>query len=162
MKKFLYLRIVAIVTLVAIITYIAFIVYFWLTRISSSNWYIPALSLTVLALLASHSIIVLFIYHKYYPDKEINKAAMTYYRLSVICCWILNGLLLLSIVITMAIAMTFEQSPDPVLSGKRPEYSFHLYTFLSAIIIGVQLIGGQRMLKTIRQNARHQLENSFT
>jgi len=104
------------------------------------------------AIMISHNILSLTIYGKCYPDQEIPKVVSVLYRISEVGCWlclliILGGLIL-------------------VLFDSDQKFTIGIYTitsigFILIVLFVIQIIGGRRLVNTIKRNIRKQLENSF-
>jgi hypothetical protein len=102
----------------------------------------------VLLLCAFPSSSILFIYTRYYPDKDIPGNVMIANRIGNGIAWFCALIVLLA-----AISMLALENEVDYLSA----FICALYALLTV----VQLIMGTRLIKTIRQNARLNLENSF-
>lgn len=148
MKKFLYLRITAFIIIVGIVALLAFSIYFWIGHFNIKFWYRTALVLVIFAMFACQSVLILFIFRNYYPDKEISRTYKVCYHVSAIYSIIWSLVFIGGTVYDVAKSYKMDTISMLVLS-------------VSIITTFIQFFGGRRLLKTIRRNARQQLENSF-
>lgn len=151
MKRFLYLRIVTIISLVLSISCMILIVFNWSKWNFKMEWYKFLLDESPVVPFCLHGITLIFIYQKFYPDKELPKGIVLFFNIVSIICLILLGLLLFSIL--WVIYMKISTVRNTVLL---------VLVFVVILLQVIQIIGGRHMIKTIRQNVRKQLENSFT
>ena len=157
MKHFLYLRIVATVILVAFLSYMIYFISHYSVNIIRDDWKMLALNEFMFALFTTNSLSVLFMYYKYYPDKEIPKAAIRFYWFSfVVAC--LCFAFMMFIFFSMLI---YEMNGgDDGLAGNERHWQM-VITLIIEVLLIVQLTGSRRMIRTIRKNVRQRLENSF-
>jgi hypothetical protein len=97
-----------------------------------------------------HSSSVLYIHHRCYPDKELSRATDLFYRITSYGCGTICFIFLIVVIV-----MVNDNEKD---SGT---WSFIKVTALLIAVFALQLHGAKQLVKTIRQNARQQLENSF-
>jgi len=139
---------------------VSYMIYFisrYSLNIIRDDWKMLALNEFLFALFTTNSISVLFIYYKYYPDKAIPKASIRFYWFSfVVACTC--AAYMVAIIVSMLI---FESnSMDDGLDDAIRHWQMLSSLIIEGLLI-VQLIGSRRMLRTIHQNVRRQLENSF-
>jgi hypothetical protein len=149
MKKFLYLRITAIIAIMHVTAIMIYIISGWIGHFNYRNWYWLVLNEGLLALFLCQSFLVLFIFRNYYPDNQITKTYKICYHLSATFALIFN--------IFFILAVIFE-----VTNGKPITVVPILVISFMTITTMVQFVGGWRMIKTIQRNALLQLESSFT
>lgn len=128
----------------------------WDRYVQSEELLILLGSEILFAILMSHGVLSLAKYYQYYPDKEIPKTSAIFYRIAEIGCW----LCLFFILIANAGIIFF--SVASYQAAIRQNYPTLIFSFILFSLFLVQIMGGRRMIKTIRENARLQLENSFT
>jgi len=154
MKNFLYLRILAITTCLILVACMIMILTNWKQYLHGGTLNVLIINETILSLMAAHSVIILFIYYRYFPDKEIPKSMHVCYKVSRVVGWICVVFLLVAMVTVLVFSgEDLETEPEGYLT-------IYLCTTLSTLMM-VQLFGGARLVKAIRKNARRQLENSF-
>lgn len=157
MRNFLYLRLVATVTLVTLVSYMVYFPSRYSPLILRLDWMMFALNEGVFALFITNSLSVLFIYYRYYPQKEISKVSIRFYWIS----FVIAILWACSMVFIFFAMLIYEKlGKDDGLAGNERHVQMWLSLAIAGLLV-VQLIGGRRMIKTIRKNARAQLENSF-
>ena len=106
------------------------------------------------AIMMSHNILSITIYIRWYPNQQIPKAASTLYRISEVGCWI-------CLLILLAGLLLYISMPDENRQMTTGIYIVLISCFTLIASFVIQIIGGQRMVKTINRNARLQFENSF-
>jgi L-asparagine transporter-like permease len=157
MKKFLYLRIIAVIT-AAILVFFMFttLMALYIQASNKSLWDLLMYE-AFLLLFISHSTIILYLYKKHYPDIEIPGNTSFWYILSVIAGW-----LAVIFIIFIIIGMSF---PTEKRHGQTNIDRGHLIVLIIISLLGIlliiQLSGAMRMVKTIQKNARQKLEDSF-
>lgn len=110
-------------------------------------------SLIILGLPVLHNLLILFIYRRYYPNREVSKALrILNIILNVICIFDLIVFL-----ITTA-ASTTRAYPN---EDKLQTYIDFTIVALLCITTTIQIIGSFRLIKIVKENAQLQLEDSF-
>jgi L-asparagine transporter-like permease len=155
MKKFLYLRMVAITNCVILALFMVVLLANWREYADGNKLYEFFITGLILTLLALHTGFILFLYYKYYPSSEIPASVTICFRIADTICWICVVLLFL----TLIVLLFFDTGNQAYHT--RGYYTVLIMSVLLSLLIMVQLTGGHRLLKTIRRNARQQLENSF-
>src|SRR5262245_27814256 len=148
MRKFLYVRIAAIISVVVVLTNLTRSVYIFYKYWNFSVWWQFSINLLFIGSFAFNGLILLYLYDRHYPDKIIPTALMRTYRVSYVMAILQCGFSV------FALVMNF-------LEGESTS-TFEVFAFstlLAAYL--VQLIGGKKMVQYIRLNARKQLEDSF-
>jgi hypothetical protein len=99
-----------------------------------------------------HCASVLYIHHRCYPDKELSRATDLFYRITSYGCGTICFLFLIGLFVLMSNGETEKDKNTwfVIIPGA-----------LFIALFAVQLYGGKQLFRTIRQNARAQLENSF-
>lgn len=148
MRRFLYLRILAMIHLVCITCCIAAVVVVITNEKQFSDGGLLITGTVVFLLCAFPSISILFMYTRYYPDKDIPGNVMIANRIGNGIAWFGAFIVLLAAISIL----TMENKAD-----YEPAFICASYALLTV----VQLITGNRLIKTIRRNARLTLVNSF-
>ena len=148
MHNFLYLKVLAAGTMVILVSYMIFI-------LSNGSYYyynnllwLLIMNELVFAVLLNHSFFIFYLFRNYYPDKEVNRGTMLYYRLVMTGAWIVTGLLTLLVILQY-------------LRSATTSYVLIILAILVILFI-IQIKGASRLMHTIRNNARQKLENSFS
>lgn len=153
MKKFLYLRINAIVS---ILTCTAFYFYTMSGDLKSTTAYEMAFaifSLLLFGIPVIHNLLLIHIYRNYYPHKAIGKSLRVWnIILSILCSCIF-----------LICFVTIVTYPDhKVKEEKKVELLMtFILTAVLCITTAIQIIGSFRLIKIVKENARLQLEASF-
>lgn len=100
-----------------------------------------------------HNLFIIFIYRKYYPEKEILKSHKIFNKVLSILC--LLDLLLILLINFSLIMYIIRKIGDQITTNV-----LILFSILSITIV-IQVTGGFRLIKIVRENARLQLEASF-
>lgn len=154
MKKFLYLRIMAITSAVLLAVFMVGMLLSWHNYSKRGELLSFFGSEAIFGILLCHCILSIVIYHKYYPANEIPRIVILFYRLAEVGCW-----LCLLILLGATIALTF--SEDDFITSVKENYRAIIVGIIFLVVFIVQLAGGRKLTKTIRENARLELENSF-
>ena len=156
MKKFLYLRVNAIVGITASFALTLIGLFGIITRADRQLPFIVFIIayLLLFMLPAVHNFLIIYIYRKHYPAEEIPPISRLLNTVFSILCLI--DLLLL------VLALLFE-APKNDFSEIN---SLRIWTTISCMIIlvitiGIQITGSFRLIKKVRAEARRQLESSF-
>ena len=153
MKKFLYLRVNALVATVISI------VLFYNTMSADRGNTDTSLLLSVLGFLGIyglpvlHNLLIIFIYRRFYPDKEVRRPHRWINTILSILCLI--DLMIFIFFINMFSVNSFRE--DDKLEV------FIIVTLLITLSITtvVQAVGSFRLIKIVRENVRMQLKDSF-
>ena len=148
MKKFLYLRITAIILIVAVFALMVYLVYLWMGHFNYTYLVRFVLIQVMLAMFSSQSVLILFIFRNFYPDREISKTYKIFYLLSVIFTILCNLFFIGGTLYDVVKGHGVDTIPMLIL----------VFLISTALI---QILGGRHMIKTIRRNVHQQLENSF-
>jgi hypothetical protein len=151
MRKFLFLRVLAISNLVITMSCMALTLSTWNTF--SARGQLPSIfiGLAMLLPLALNSFFILYLFWKHYPDTEVPKPLRVGYRIVDVLCWIIVVILLLGPLLLL------------LESGEKTtgDYIGSAFCLFFGIFMIAQLVLGGRLLRSIVQNARLALENSF-
>jgi hypothetical protein len=153
MKKFLYLKRNAIIgiTVTIVLCFNSMSAGMQETKISSIVFVLLHLGLFGPPLF--HNLLILFIYNKYYPEREIGKPFRTLNTILNILC----SINLLIYIFSVAISSTHEYKE----ADKLATYMSVALSVVLCITTAIQIAGSYRLFKTIRENAQLQLEDSF-
>jgi len=111
----------------------------------------------ILIIFLSHCLLIYHIFRKHYPNIEIAKSTLIYYRISAIGSWIGVGFLTFAL-----IGLAFVESDSASLSKRGQSINdFFFIVLIFMVLLVTQLIGAGRLIRAINTNAREQLENSF-
>lgn len=152
MKKYLYLRILAAINMVIAVICMVLLLRFLNSSSNTDAIYSFLIGETIFATLAAHSGFILFIYNKYFPDKEMPRAAVVCYRINEVLGWL--AAVFLSLVFVFAM-------PDLRESEFGIAHMTLVFCGVMAVLMMIQMVQGMRLVETIRENARLTLENSF-
>jgi uncharacterized membrane protein YhaH (DUF805 family) len=153
MKKFLYLRVNAIVSILACVVFYLYTMSGDLRSLQTSVMYFAIFSLLLFAVPTIHNLLLLHIYRKYYPETTIPKSLGIWnIVLSIVCSFYF-----LVFVVTIA--------SYPIRRFREEQKPEVLMTFILTAVLCIttltQIIGSFRLIKIVKENARLQLEDSF-
>ncbi|MFT3825070.1 MAG: hypothetical protein QM731_14195 [Chitinophagaceae bacterium] len=154
MKKFLLLRILAIVYLVVVS--FAFIIQLATInneRNTTDAWAFFCLMISLINMICQ-SIVILIIYHKYYPATEIRTSSMVFHRIVFVSSWVCQAFLLFAVV-------GFFFTDSDISSLTQEDFIIAGTVLLIIAINIIQTLGARRIVKTIRKNYFVQLEEAF-
>lgn len=152
MKKFLYLRVNSIVGILIFVVFLCAVLFD--TSNPQTSFLVDTLPyLLVFGIPSLHNVLILFIYHKYYPGKAIPKL---YSSLNLV----FNILCIIDLLLFVFLFDTISQGYVEAEWDKTLYFVFAL-TIAESITTLIQIIGSFRLIKIVKENARLQLENSF-
>jgi len=153
MKKYLFVRICAVITIVIVLLLFGVSLYNKTLDVST----IRTLEITLAVLFmfsfpVMHSIQVLLIYKRWYPDKEISTGFKRLY--------IITGILaILSLLFYCVMIFSFFTNPIKWTMGMKIVVT---QLQILSTTLTVQIVGCFRLMRAISRNVKLQLENSFT
>jgi hypothetical protein len=154
MKNFVYLRINAIVGIVASLALFALALSYTILTKHKNPYPKAVLVLILLAIFGMpvfHNLLIIHIYRKYYPAKEIPKFSRI---LNVVCSiWCLIQLL-------FWLAGFYFKTPDLDFHIERIFITFVIF-MIYLITLLIQVTGSFRLVKKVKSGASLQLESSF-
>ena len=152
MKKFLYLRINALIGIIACIVLLCYTLSA-IEHVKTHVFLFVLFSLSMLGLPVLHNLLIIFIYRRYYPGKEIKNVFKTLNFIFSIFCIIILLIFITSVAIFPT--QTFREEDKPLA------YMTIAITALLCITTTIQIIGSFRLIKIVRENSQLQLEASF-
>ena len=155
MPGFKVLKASSAITTIILGLYIVFIVLKWDMYADVRMVWFLVVTLSVLAVLISHSLTVLYLLQSFYPKKEIPKALRIFFRWQSIGCWLSIGFLILGM-IGMFVGLS-ESRSAPTMRGLA---SIILIITLIVFFL-VQLILSKRLVRTIQANYKSIFLDSF-
>ena|SRR5882724_1071109 len=158
LRKFLYLRIIAIITTIVQVGYLLFISWMMLRSVQNLTTEQYIINIAWLLILTSHGIITLLLLSKNYPATEIQKNWKTLYRVSSVVTWICVCFISFGVFVFL-VATDFRSD----YSGRRDIVNLFVFLFFLLMALNIiQLIGGHRLVSTIQRNSSKQFEDMFT
>ena len=153
MKKFVYLRINALVAIIAGIILLCYTLSAAFKGMQTHVFLFVTVTLIMLGLPIIHNLFIIFIYRRYYPGKEIGRfLSILNITLNIICIF--------DLVIYLYTTATF--TTDSYRAADRVEaYMTFAVTALLCITTTIQIIGSFRLIKIVRENAMLGVEESF-
>ena len=155
MQKLSYIRICAFASIAIIVALYSYTIYFNLHAINNNNSKIILTALAIYVIPLTHSIQLLSIYKKYYPDKEVGRPFKTINLITGILCLINLAPYIFYIYAYTSKTYTIVNDNKSFLTP-----IILLFVVLSITLL-VQFVGSFHLIKTIQRNARQQLENHF-
>jgi hypothetical protein len=153
MKKFLYLRVNAILGIAISIISFCYTITTGIRNPGMNRHLVELLLVFVYGLPLFHNLFVVYIYQMYYPEREIRKPhKVINLTLSILC---LLDLLLLIAFICSLISYSMHNIGDRIM------YIMMFFFSILSITMLIQVIGGFRLIKVVKRNVRLQLIDSF-
>lgn len=152
MKNFLFLRINALVGIIAGIVLLCYTLSAAIEHVTYVFLFV-LFSFIMLGLPVLHNLLIIFIYRRYYPEREISKALR-------ILNILLNIICIFDLVVFIFSAATFSTSKYRE-DDKLEAHMMLAVTVLLCITTTIQIIGSFRLIKIVRENAQLQLEDGF-
>ena len=143
------------ITTIILGLYIVFIVLKWDMYADVRMVWFLVVTLSVLAILISHSLTVLYLLQSFYPKREIPKALRIFFRWQSIGCWLSIGFLILG-TIGMIVGLS-ETRSGPTMRGL---VSIILIIILIIFLL-IQLVLSRRLIRTIQANHNDIFVDSF-
>jgi hypothetical protein len=153
------IRVITYVNLVLLFIYLVFTCYATFVGLSSqitvSNIFLT--NYLILACLGTHTGLIFYIHSKLYPNKEITRALKTWTIVFAVISGILLVLFILAI-IGLLVVLGLNESED---MNQLP-YILGIIWMVSIVVFMMLQIGsGNRLMRYIENNYRHELENSI-
>jgi hypothetical protein len=153
MKKFLYLRVNAIIGIAVSIISFYYTITTGIRTPGADRLLVELLFVLVYGLPLFHNLFVVYIYQKYYPEGEIGKPhKVINLTLSILC--LLDLLLLIAFICSLIIYIIHNV-------GDRISLIMMFFFSILSITMLIQVIGGFRLIKVVKKNVRLQLIDSF-
>jgi hypothetical protein len=153
MKKFLYLRINALAGII-----VSLVLFFYSMSADIQGLKVSSLGFVLMGLFAFgipvlHNLFLIFIYRRFYPAKEPGRLIGIFNIIFNIVCIVDLLIFITSIVIFPTYNFREEDKPDALMNM--------VLTAVLSITTTIQIIGGIRLIKIVRENAQLQVETSF-
>jgi len=155
MQKLSYIRICAFASIAIIVALYSYTIYSNFQAPNNNNSKIVLTALVIYVIPLTHSIQLLSIYKKYYPDKEVGTPFKTIN--------LVTGILSLINLIPYIWFIYAYTSKAYVFVNDNKSFLtpiIILFVFLNITLL-VQFVGSFHLIRTIQRNARQQLENHF-
>lgn len=115
------------------------------------------LSYPAMGCLATHTLLILYIQKRHYPNKEIPKALKTWVTVFAVLCGIMIVFMVLAVASLIIVLVSNKLDSSELIAN-----SIGLTWFtLACILFSLQISTGNRLITVIQNNYRRELENSI-
>lgn len=155
-KQFNKLKIIAGITTLMVAACLIFLVSKWHLYPNSEIARPVIVALSLLIMLITHSISILFFLQIFYPKTEVPKMLSTFFRWLSVLCWLTIGFLVLCVLLIFIVLSEKETVPQ-----QRSTIIF--ISCITVLITGyvIQLTLSRKLISTIQANYKNSLLDNF-